>query len=553
MTKRFTGQRTLLTAGVALMMFAAACSSGSSNSSGNGGGNDDGGFASGEPQRGGTLRYGIEAETSGLNPTSDRFAASGFLMGNSVFDTLARLDENDEYSPYLAESFTPNDDLTEWIVTLRPGIKFHDGTDLTSEALKLTLELAIADPLVGLAVKPLFREENPVEIIDDLTARYFMAEPTAHFPLYSSSQIGYIASPTWLREAAENPDLNQEPVGTGPFKFKSRSQDSSTVFERNDDWWNGEVYLDEIEFVVQTDAARRADQLLAGDLDVLHTTDPSVIKLLRGEPDLTTIEDATREEGFVQINTEAEPFDDIRVRQALAFATPKQDYLEIITQGTSDPAESMFHPSSKFNNPDVTQDADDPEKAKELAREYCGEFPQNCDGDKIRMDFKYTGPSVQQDLIADTLVGGWEDAFIVERDQVLQDDYITQVAIGDYQVVTWRQFGGVEPDGEFVWLDCRSITPVASVNWTRNCNPDTQELLELQRASTDEAERIEAWQQITQNISDDYIFIFLNNTNWMIAAQPDVGGGLDSDFPEGNLKTAPGTGSHPVAQMWLDR
>ena len=257
---------------VMLALIAVAC----------GGGGDDGGNAdsgnggpSGEPKKGGTLRYGVEAETSGLNPTTDRFAASSYLMGNAVFDRITYLDDNGEYQPYLAESITPNDDLTAWTVKLRPGIKFHDGTPLTSEALKLTFDLAIADPLVGLAIRPLFRAENPVEIVDELTATYYMAEPNAHFPLYTASQVGFIASPTWLRAAEANPDLNQRPVGTGPFKFESRTQDSSTEFVRNDDWWNGEVYLDGIEFVVQTDAARRADQLLADDLDVMHTSDPA--------------------------------------------------------------------------------------------------------------------------------------------------------------------------------------------------------------------------------------------------------------------------------------
>lgn len=553
MTKRSTGWRSLLVLAVALMMIAAACASGSDDSSdGDGDGNGNGsGFLTGEPQQGGKLRYGVEAEASGLNPTSSRFAASAYLMGNAVFDRIARLDENGEYSPYLAESIEPNADLTEWTVTLRPDIVFHDGTPLTSEALALTLELAIADPLVGIAIKPLFRAENPVEIVDELTARYYMAEPNAHFPLYSTSQVGFIASPTWLRAAAENPDLNQEPVGTGPFIIKKRTQDSSTVFERNPDWWNGDVYLDEIEYVVQTDSGRRADQLRAGELDVLHTTSFSVIKTLRDDPDITTVEDDTGEEGFVMINTEAEPFDDVRVREALALATPKENYLEIITEGIGTPANSMFHPDLKWNNPDVKQQADQPKKAKALAAEYCADVPQNCEGDRIKMQFKYTGPDPLQDLIADTMVDGWQDAFVIERDQVLQDDYIFQVAGGDYQVVTWRQYGGADPEAEFVWHDCRNITPALSINWTRNCNEDTQRLMLEQRSSTDEDERIEAWHKIAENMNDDHIYIFLNHTNWMFAAQSDVGGGLDSDFPEGDLTAVHTNGSHSVSQMWL--
>jgi ABC-type transport system substrate-binding protein len=549
MAARRSQRSIVLVALVTIALALAGCSGGGSDGEG---ADTSGGGPSGEPKRGGTLRYGVEAETSGLNPTTDRFAASAFLMGNAVFDRLTYVDEDGEYRPYLAESVTPNDDLTAWTVKLRPGVEFHDGTPLTSEALQVTFELAISDPLVGLAVKPLFRAENPVEIVDELTATYYMAEPNAHFPLYSASQVGFIASPTWLRAAEADPDLNQRPVGTGPFKLDRRVQDSSTRFVRNDDWWNGEVYLDAIEFVVQTDAARRADQLLAGELDALHTSDPATIALLREEPDLTRIEDNLGEESFVMINTQAPPFDDVRVRQALALATPKEDYLEVIGQGIGTPADSIFHPDLKWHNPDVKQEADQPAEAQRLAKEYCADEPQACEGDKIKMSFKYTGPSVQQDLTADTLINGWKSAFAVERDQVLQDDYIVQVATGDYQVVTWRQYGTADPEGEVVWHDCRSISPALSLNWTRHCNQQTQDLLLEQRSSQDEDERIAAWQQIAENMNEDYIYVFLQHTDWLIAAQPNVGGGTQSDFPDGGARTDGRNGSHTVAQMWLD-
>lgn len=542
--------RSALVPVLALALIGAACSGGGGEDDAGGSGGSSG--PSGEPRRGGNLRYGIEAETSGLNPTTDRFAASAYLMGNAVFDPLIRLDEDGDYSPWLAESVTPNDDFTEWTVKLRPGIKFHDGTDVTSEALELQFQQALADPIVGLAVRPIFRAANQVEVVDNLTARYFMAEPNAHFPLYAGSQVGMLASPTWLRAAEANPDLNQRPVGTGPFKLDRRTQDSSTRFVRNDDWWGGEVFLDSVEFVVQTDPARRADQLIAGDLDVMHTSDSSAIRLLRGE-DLNRVEDDTGEEGFVMINTRAEPFDDLRVRQALAYATPRDDYLEVLSQGVTKPADSMFHPDVKWHNPDVKQVHDQPARAKELAAEYCADEPQDCQGGKIRMKFKYTGPSVQQDLTADTLINGWDEAFVVERDQVLQDDYIVQVATGDYEVVTWRQYGVDNPEGEFIWHDCRTISPSISINWTRNCNEDTQAQLLRQRATTDEAERIDAWQRIAQNIHDDYIYVFLEHTDWLIAAQPNVGGGFTSDFPIGDHTTRIGNGTHTISQMWLDQ
>lgn len=534
-------------AGIALVV--AACGSG-----GGSGGSDAGSGApgpSGEPKRGGTLRYGLEAETDGLNPTTNRFAIAAYMMGNAVFDRLAYVDENDEIKPFLAESWTPSADSTSWEVKLRPGIEFHDGTPLTSEAVQLAFEQALADPLVGIAAKPILAAENPVEIVDDLTVRFNMAGPNTHLPVYLASQLGFIGSPTWLRAAEENPDLNQQPVGTGPFEFESRTQDSSTTFVRNDDWWGGEVYLDGIEFVIQTDPARRADQLLAGDLDVLHTSTPSAINLLRGESGIALDEEELGEESFAMINTQATPFDDVRVRKALTLATPKQKYLEVIGEGILTPADSMFHPDLPWHNPDVRQEADDPDGAKKLAREYCAEQPSNCEGDRIKMTYKYTGPSVEQDLTADVLIDGWEDAFVVEREQVLQDDYIIGVALGEYQVVGWRQFGSIDPEGEFIFLDCRSIGGI-SLNWPRNCNQDTQDALLVQRGSADEAEQVEAWKTVAEEINSDYLYVFLYHTRWLLAARDDVGNLTDQELPDGS-RTAFRNGGQLVADLWLDR
>ncbi len=531
-----------------LALGASACSSGS-----DGDGDAGAGGPSGEPKRGGTLRYGLEAETSGINPTTDRFAAAGYLMGNAVFDRLAFLDDDGMYRPYLAESITPNDDYTEWTVKLRPGITFHDGTPLTSEALEVGIQLALADPLVGLAAKPILGADRQIEVIDELTARFYMSEPNVHFPLYASTQLGMVASPTWLRAAEADPNLNQEPVGTGPFKYGSRTQDGSTTFVRNDDWWNGEVYLDAVEFIIQTDGARRADQLIAGDLDVMHTSDPKAIELLRGEDNLTLDEDERGEEGLVMINSASPPFDDVRVRRALALATPKQDFLEVYGVGITTPADSMFHPDLPYHDPSIEQEADQPEAAAELAAEFCSEKPEFCEGDRIKMRYTYSGPSVSGDLTADTFVNGWESAFVVEREQVLQDDFIVQVALGDYQAVAWRQFGTTDPDADFIFLDCRQITPTLSLNWTRNCNEETQAALLAQRSSPDKDEQIKQWKTAVRNINEDYVFIFLEHTIWQFAARPDVGGGLQSDFPEGGPKTDIGNGSHLLDQMWLDR
>jgi peptide/nickel transport system substrate-binding protein len=503
-------------------------------------------------KRGGTLRYGVEAETDGLNPTANRWAAAGYLMANAVFDPLFRLGDDRKFHPYLAESAKPNADYTAWDIKLRPNVKFHDGTPLTSEAIKVNLEAELADPLISLAIKDFFDLSNPVEIIDDLTARIHMSGPNAHIAQYFAAQIGYIASPTWIAAAKADKDLNQEPVGTGPFVFESRVQDSTTKFVRNDDYWRGKVQLDAIEFVVQTDPARRADQLLAGDLDIMHTSDPGTIKLLRGE-DVQRIEQDTAEEGFALINTQKPPFDDVRARKALALATPEKNYLRIIGQGVVRRANSMFHPSLPFSNPKVKQEADQPAAAAKIAKAFCADKPDQCDGDKIKFTFKYTGPSAVLELTADVLIDGWKAAFAVDRKQELQDDYILHVATGDYQVVAWRQFGAEDPDGDFTWLDCRHVGPPGSlsITFSRFCDQKIQDLLLQQRASADRDFQIATWRKVTAMLNKDYVYIFLNHTPWLIAASKNVRDPVFVKQADGKGKTVLGNGVHSLWQISL--
>ena len=109
-----------------------------------------------EPVSGGTLRWGIEAESDGLNPTASALSASGRTMAYAIFDTIAKMDEDGDGIEWLAESWETNSDCTQWTISLRSGIQFHDGTPLNSEAVAYNFNAQLADPLVSLAVKYLF-------------------------------------------------------------------------------------------------------------------------------------------------------------------------------------------------------------------------------------------------------------------------------------------------------------------------------------------------------------------------------------------------------------
>jgi len=486
-----------------------------------------------EPVVGGVLRWGLEADVDGINPTASALSAPGLTMAQMVFDSLiVYTEEAPFWICYLCESMTPSDDLRTWTMTLRSGISFHDGTPLNAEAIQVNFETQKGDPLGGLAVKPFYPSEDATTIVDELTITFNLSDPDAWFPTSLTGQLGYVASPTWLAAALEDPTLDQQPVGTGPFVFDSRSEDSITRFVRNENWWNGSAYLDAIEFLPVTDPAVRTSLLLEGELDGLATTNiEDIIRMTEAEGIQNYIDD-DGEESFALINSSKAPFDDIRARQAITHATPRENYNLLINLGEARIADQVFTPESPYYNPDVVQLSDRPDLAGPLVEAYCADNADNCTNGKIDMEYQFSGPSVVGTRISELLVEGWEPFFNVTIQELPQDQHIQEVAFGLYNISGWRQFGQREFTRDKVWLLCRTIGGI-SLNWPRYCDEDRDELIFTAEQTTDEAVRTEAFKELSVMINEAYLYIFYNHTMWDMALAENVNGLCDKTGPGG--------------------
>ena len=507
-----------------------------------------------EPQFGGTLRVAVEAEGDGLNPAANSFAVSAYVMTYPVFDPVAYWDKNGNWIPYLAESFTPIDGGASWQMKLREGVRFHDGTELDADDAVATFKAQLADPIVSLAIRPFYPATGAVEKIDDLTVQYNPIHTYSAFPQVITSQLGMIAPSEWLARAAEDPALNQMPVGTGPFMLESRVQDDKTVLVRNPDYWAADltdIYLDRIEVYPITDTVIAAERLASGDIDLMVTSNSDAILTLRDSEGVQTIENVRSSEDFAMINTEMPPFDDIRARQALTFATDRDTYVSLIRQGTAPPADTMFHRDLIWHNPDVKQETNMPERAGPLVEAYCADNPGNCTDGKINMELQFSGPSVAQTRIADLLIDSWEDYFNVTRDEILQDDHITEVVLGVYNVATWRQFGAVHPDNDVLWITCLAISFIA-LNFPRYCDEERDALMYEARAIDDLDRQVEIWHEVQENIRDAYTYIFFNHANWTLGARDNVHNICGQTSPADGIELfCNNQGRVQLHQVWL--
>ncbi len=508
-----------------------------------------------EPQFGGTLRVGTEAEADGLNPAANNFAVAAYIMTYPIFDPLTYFDKQGNWVPVLAESWTKIGDGTNWHMKLREGIRFHDGTELDADDVVATFEAQLADPIISLAFKPGFDPDEPYRKIDDYTVEYRGLRPSARLPNYFASQLGMILPSEWLGRALADSPLNQMPVGTGPFMIESRVQDEKTVLVRNPDYWAADtidIYLDRIEIYPITDTAIAAERLAAGDLDLLITTNADATLILREAADrgVMTFENQRSEESFATINTERPPFDDIRARQALTFATDRDAYVELIRQGTTPAADSMFHPDLIWHNPNVKQETNMPERAGPVVASYCADNPGNCSGGKINMEYTHSGPSVENTRVAALLINSWDEFFNVTPIEVLQDDQIVFVVLGNYNVAGWRQFGAVDPDNDVLWMECGTIGFI-SLNFPRFCSEERDELMYEQRRSEDLDRRVEIWHRIQEIVRDSYSYIFYHHTNWVIGARDNVHNICGQISPTGDELFCNNQGRIWMNQLWL--
>ena len=310
-----------------------------------------------------TIAQGVDIAS--FDPPEDTSAAARSIFQN-VFDQLVELDDNLQFVPSLAESWTNIDDLT-WEFKIRQGVLFHDGSPLTAHDVKFSFDV-ILDPNEGrrqqinLAAAGITRVEAP----DDFTVRITTAEPYA--PLPTSNRFVHIL-PAATYQAMGREAFALKPVGTGPYRVVEWVKDTHIKLERFDQHWRGAPVIGSVEFRPIPEASTRVSALRAGEIDLATLVPPSEIPVINEEegtevrtvPSMRTI--------FVGMNTSQPPLDDVRVRQALNYAVDVDAIVEFILDGHAHRMASVAGPGEFGYNPDLQPYPHDPDRARALLAE----------------------------------------------------------------------------------------------------------------------------------------------------------------------------------------
>ena len=306
---------------------------------------------------------GVVLEPPHLDPTAGAAAAIDEIVYANVFEGLTRIGPDGSVQPALAASWDVSEDGTVYTFNLQSGVKFHDGTDFEASDVVFSLDRARAEDSVN-AQKPLFAQIDTVEAVDATTVKVTLKQPQGSF-LYN---MGWGDAVIVAPESAEDNKAN--PIGTGPFKFESWAKGSSITIVKSDGYWGDDVALEKAEFRIIPDAAAAVPALLSGDVHAFANLQAGDALLqIQSDPRFTVVIGATEGETILSTNNMKPPFDNLKVRQAIAHALNRDALIIGNGSGYGTPIGSHFSPANEAYVDLVGTYEYDPEKAKALLAE----------------------------------------------------------------------------------------------------------------------------------------------------------------------------------------
>ena len=462
--------------------------------------------------RGGTLTIGVEQQIVGFDPVVTKTTTFQTVMvGGMIFGTPYGLDANGHEYPSNALAVTPSADGTVWTAKLRPGVRFSDGSPLEADDVAKHWT-RVLDPERS---KPYITYVSPfkeVVAIDPLTVEYRLKHP---FPAFATAN-SFNSFLNWIMpakyEAGAEQDMNRKPIGVGPYMLSEWNQDGAIVLVRNPHYWNPDAqHLDKIVVKFIPDENSRYAALKNGDIDFAFGSMQQV-QDARKNPALQIIKEQGTGAFTVQFNSSAPPLDDVRVRQALAYATDRAAERKVIWSDEATMATSLWGKGSPWHCDDAVYPDYDPAKAESLLKDY---------GKPVKLTLQV--PAYPIGVLAGELYQSfWKKVGVdTELSQVtVGPAYLGSVFAGKYQAVLWDSPDLPDPDYQvYAVLHSGSGANVGRVN-----DPALDSALERGRVSMDPAVRQSAYCDVAKEMDKFVPFLLRNQHDYYAMANAKLRG-----------------------------
>ncbi|MDQ7828107.1 MAG: ABC transporter substrate-binding protein [Armatimonadota bacterium] len=317
-----------------------------------------------------TLRIAVGIDADTLDPAGQTTTTVANMV-DYIYETLVAYDyRENRVVPHLATRWQVSRDGLTYTFTLRSGVRFHDGTPLTAEAVKFTLE-RLLDPRTRVPTRFLIDAIEEVQTPTPQTVRLVLSKPSPTLLTNLTYTTTAIISPTAAqRIGAANLTRDATGAGTGPYMFKEWVRGTHILVTRNPNYWGPRPVFEEVMFRIVPDAGAREAMLLAGDVHMAMLPPAPDVRRLREHPNVTMVVAPTDRIIFVAMNTQWGPFKDARVRQAMNYAVNKKAILSSVLFDLGTVADSPC-PGMMFGHHPVQPGGwpFNPIKAKQLLRE----------------------------------------------------------------------------------------------------------------------------------------------------------------------------------------
>jgi peptide/nickel transport system substrate-binding protein len=459
--------------------------------------------AAGKPVKGGQLVVATQRDATTFDPTKSQDVYSNDILYLTT-DTLFQIDDKGQVVGRLVEK-TDNPQPNVYVLTLRQGIKFQDGTDLNADAVKFNLMRHINDPKATTSqdVKPIQSIDTP----DPYTVKITLSAPFAPFTSRLALGAGFVQSPAAIQKLGDNLQRDLTGAGSGPFKFVSWEPDNQIVLERNPDYWQKDAdgtqlpYLDRIIFKPFPDENVRLTNIKTGDADAMAGNPPfKDLASLKSDADLNINQVPGLGFQFMFLNTSKAPFDNPAVRRALSYAIDRDQLNQAVDFGNGTPLTLPIPPSVPWAYMKGTQyDKRDIDKAKQELTSAGVSGPIN-----FSLQISNASPQLQQ--VAELVKDETADAGFNVDIQLI--DFATVVSngnSGDYQALELGWSGSVDPDGDLYPLFYSN----AGFNFAKYANPDLDKAMDTGRTELDQTKRAQAYMDAQKILLQDQPMIVL--------------------------------------------